>query len=61
MTLYIACLRGETLANSKPCVHCLQYIKKFHVTKIYYTTEKGWKMEKIRDIRTDHISKGYRK
>ncbi len=30
------------LANSKPCDHCQELIKRYGIKKIYYTTEKGF-------------------
>lgn len=61
MSLYIACIKAGEVVNSKPCLHCLEYIRKFNINKIYYTTESGWKLERVKDMSTAHISKGYKK
>ena len=60
--LYVGCVKNGKIINSKPCWHCLQYIKTLKFIKyIVYSTENGWKVEKVIDMHTEHISKGNRK
>lgn len=43
--------------NSKPCYHCIEYIKKFNITKIIYSYNNKFIKENIDDIENDHICK----
>jgi hypothetical protein len=72
LDLYIArkCTYGEpessgctpSLKCSKPCVNCLAFLKKTGVFKnIIYINDQGrWEKEKIKNMTTSHISRGYR-
>ena len=43
---------------SKPCTRCIRAMKRYNVTKVYYSLDGGkFAMEKIRDI-TSRDSKG---
>ena len=53
-----------TYVNSKPCFHCLKFIKRknkhLNIKYIYYSTSDGIVCEKISDITTDYITSGIR-
>lgn len=47
----------KEFVNSKPCVHCINYMKQLGIKKIYYSDNFGNIIyEKIQDIQTDHVS-----
>ena len=47
--------------ESKPCANCTEMLKKYGVRRVVYTTrEDALRREKVRDIRTDHVSIAYR-
>jgi|SRR3989338_195092 len=49
------------LVNSRPCNNCLDFMKKYHVHKVYYSTDDGTiKVEKLRDMSYIHKSLGWR-
>lgn len=54
---------GE-LRDSAPCIDCLNNLKQMEardnikVKRIWYSTNKGIKMEKLVDMQTNHISNG---
>jgi hypothetical protein len=44
------------IKNSKPCMHCLQYMKNIGIKKICYSNEEGeFVNEKIKNIETVHV------
>lgn len=47
--------KGE-IKNSKPCMECVSYLKKWFPCKILYSTEDGFFLGKIRDIESTHLS-----
>lgn len=49
---------GDKLKMSKPCVQCLETIKKVGIKKIYYSTGQGDEivMEYVKNIKSDKIS-----
>jgi len=47
---------GGEIKNSKPCMECISYLKKWLPCKILYSTEDGYFFGKIRDIESDHLS-----
>jgi hypothetical protein len=51
----------KNCGNSRPCVRCLDYLKKTGVRRIYYSYEQEFKMEKINCMESSHISSRYRK
>jgi deoxycytidylate deaminase len=45
------------LAESKPCTCCLKVIKKYGISRIWYSTNKGTiECKKTQDIKTKHVS-----
>lgn len=49
--MYVARLSETGWADSKPCMDCLQTLKRFKINKVYYTTrEKGIVCEKVKDM-----------
>ena len=50
----------RTMNNSKPCNHCLQMIKESGIKRVYYSYDKGLKMEKVNQMETSHLSARYR-
>lgn len=57
--LYIIVIRvnNDVLLNSKPCKHCVNFMKKFGIKKILYSDNKGNMIsEKTREIKTVHIT-----
>lgn len=47
------------LRNSKPCVHCLEKLKKYNIRKVYYSTQEGGlHSDYLSNITKDHISSG---
>ena len=46
--------------NSRPCYHCLKFLKQIGVRRVYYTVQKTLKMEKVKEMESDHISCKYR-
>ena len=48
-------------STSKPCRHCLDFLKKCGIKKVYYSYEGNLKMEKVSEMETTHISAKYRK
>ena len=51
----------RTQNNSAPCRHCLDFLKKCGIKKVYYSYEGNLKMEKVSEMETTHISAKYRK
>lgn len=48
------------LWNSKPCKYCLNEIKKYNISKVYYSMEDDLICEKVDDIVTEHVSVGFK-
>lgn len=54
-------IQGDTVGMSKPCSHCVAYLKSLHMGKIYYSYYDGQIIvEKIKRITSDHVSVKYR-
>lgn len=51
----------KNCGNSRPCVRCLDYLKKAGIRRIYYSYEQEFRMEKINEMQSSHISSRYRK
>jgi deoxycytidylate deaminase len=50
---------NNTLGNSKPCVNCLNKLKKLNIKRIYYSDANGNIVgEKIKDMISNTISRG---
>jgi len=49
--------RKDTFINSKPCMHCINYMRSLGIRKIYYTDNTGDIIyEKINEMHSTHIS-----
>lgn len=55
--IYIIRVKKDNLALSKPCLHCIEQIKKRNIKKIYYSVENNIVCEKSKYITTRHISR----
>jgi deoxycytidylate deaminase len=59
---YIVVIRlgGDThsnFVNSKPCMHCINYMKNLGIKKIYYSNQLGEIIhEKVSAMSSNHIS-----
>ena len=51
----------KNCGNSKPCVRCLNYLKSLGVRRVYYSVDREIKMEKVSEMKTDHVSGKYRR
>lgn len=50
---------NDKLANSKPCKHCLEKLKKIGIKRVYYSDSNGNIVyEKIKYATSNHISSG---
>ena len=43
-------MKNGSLGLSKPCHHCTESMKRLGIKRVYYSTDNGWKCEKIIDI-----------
>ena len=48
-------------SNSKPCSRCVDMLKKYGVRRVYYSYERELKMEKVNELKNDHLSSKYRR
>ncbi len=48
--IYVARLTSNGLGNARPCMLCMSMIQTAGVREVFYSTEDGWKKEKV--IRT---------
>lgn len=47
---------GNNFKNSKPCKHCIEYMKVLGIKKICYSDDEGdFIHEKVLDVVTDHV------
>lgn len=54
-------VKNNTLKNSKPCINCIEKMKKYQIRKVYYSNIYGEIVsEYLNDIKTTHISRGQR-
>ena len=51
----------KTMNNSKPYKHCLKFLKKCGIRRVYYSFNKSIIVEKVSNMDTDHISAKNRK
>ena len=42
--------------NSKPCKHCISFMKSIGIRNIFYSTNNGWECESVKRLKTEHIS-----
>jgi len=61
--LVVRITKSGSIASSKPCIHCLKYLKqsKLNINNVYYSTDTEIICEKLVDIKTTHITKGERR
>ena len=56
--------RNNSLSNSKPCLHCLNFLKnhkKLKINKVYFSNEDGKIIcTNIKDLNSKHISWKFR-
>ncbi len=54
-----------SFSNSKPCFHCVKYLKKkskqLNISKVYYSTNNGIVCENLNDMTSDFVSSGFRR
>ena len=49
--MYVARLSETGWADSKPCTDCLETLRRFKISRVYYTTrENGIVSEKVKDM-----------
>ena len=56
--MYIVVIRwnGQEFKFSKPCNHCIKYLRKIGIKKIYYSLDDGsMKYEKLKYMESDHV------
>jgi hypothetical protein len=51
--------------NSRPCFHCIQILQYYGIRRVYYTVDCApgmidYRVEKVENLVTSHISSGYR-
>lgn len=51
----------HTMNNSKPCLHCLEILKKCGIRKVYYSCNQKLIEEKTCEMQTEHLTIKYRK
>jgi deoxycytidylate deaminase len=57
VSLLVIRSKGDTFNSSKPCKHCIDYIKRIGIKKIYYSNDEGQIVyEKIGDLHSEHES-----
>lgn len=48
-------------SSSGPCNNCIDSMKKINIKKVLYYDEKGnWKIEKLKDMKYQHQSMGWK-
>jgi tRNA(Arg) A34 adenosine deaminase TadA len=53
--------RYNELVNSKPCYHCLEYLKNIGIKNIYFSDDNGNIIkEKTKYMKTEHITRNRR-
>ena len=57
LVIRIAGPNKDNFASSKPCMHCINYMRSLGIKKIYYSTDTGdIVFEKIINIYSEHVS-----
>ena len=51
----------KNCGNSRPCMKCLESMKKLGVRRVYYSYDREIKMEKVNEMKSDHLSAKYRR
>lgn len=46
--MFIVRLTETGLADSRPCIDCLETLKRFEVKRVYYSTRQGIVVEKVK-------------
>lgn len=54
-------VKGNQLADSKPCFHCVQNIKKSGIKKVVFSTNSGFQIIKSSELQNSHLTLHYRK
>jgi|688.fasta_scaffold1962911_1 hypothetical protein len=57
----IRVVKGDQLADSKPCFHCVQNIRKAGIKKVVFSTNSGFEIIKSMDLQNSHLTLHYRK
>ena len=52
---------NETFQDSQPCIECQRNLKKMGFKNIYYSLNEGMEKMKIKDLKSEHISKAQKK
>lgn len=39
--------KDGSLGNSRPCIYCLELLRKYGINKMYFTSEHGYEMESL--------------
>lgn len=56
VAIFVIRYSGNKLTNSKPCMHCINYMKKIGIKKVYYSKDEKIFYEKMNSIQSDHVS-----
>ena len=57
----ISNFNSDTLKNSRPCNHCIEYLQKYSIRKVYYSNEYGNIVcERLENMEKKHISSGHK-
>lgn len=49
--------KTDNFADSKPCMHCTEYLKNLGIKKVYYSNEEGeLQFERCQNMVNEHIS-----
>ena len=51
----------KNCGNSRPCVKCLERMKKLGVRRVYYSYDREIKVEKVNEMESTHVSAKYRR
>ena len=57
----IRVVKGNQLADSKPCFHCVENIKKTGIKKVVFSTNYGFQIIKSEDLQNSHLTLHYRR
>jgi deoxycytidylate deaminase len=56
LTLVVIRWNGSNVKMSKPCKHCISYIKRIGIKKIYYSDEQSFIYSKVSQLESNHVS-----
>ena len=51
----------KNCGNSRPCMKCLETMKKLGVRRVYYSFYNEIKVEKVNEMETEHVSAKFRR